>query len=152
MDAKLLDLYHRHVVMGYDKQMRLKELIQQKGAGQPCQYTASAGTLRFGDGLTFEALDLGSHASPDNSWLWSWGDPALKLTPANRELGEAVKRLGRAAGIAALEADGQVSCADVLGPAVSTVAADAMACIVAGELGFDAYHAMPKEQGTAVAL
>jgi hypothetical protein len=152
MDATLLELYHRHVAMGYDKQMRLNELIQSQAAGQPWEYTISAGTLRFGDGLTFEALDLGSHANPDNSWLWSWGDPSLKLTPANRDLGEAVKRLGRAAGIAALEADEQVSCEGLFGPDVSCVAAHAMAVIVGGELGFDAYYAMPYEHGTTVAL
>src|SRR5690242_12884081 len=116
MDQALLALYNRHVGAAFDRQMRLADLLEREAGGEAWNYTISTACLEFGTSVRFEALNLGSHADPDNSWLWAWCNPHLNLTPANRELGEAVRKLGRDAGIVALVADRQVSCADLLGP------------------------------------
>src|SRR5262245_10051969 len=144
MDQALLALYHRHVAAAFDRQMRLADFLErEEAAGKPFKYTISAATLVFDDAVSFSALDLGSHADPDNSWLWAWCHPHLKLTPANQQLGQAVRKLGQRAGVAAFSADRQVSCDDLLGPDVSPVAAHLFAAIVVGELGFDAYYTIP---------
>jgi hypothetical protein len=152
MDQNLIALYLRHVAAAFDRQMRLNAFLEEQTDGSLYKYTTSTATLDFGDTVRFEALDLGSHADPDNSWLWTWCNPHLNLTPANRKLGKAVRELGKCSGIAALSADRQVALDDLLGPEVSSVAAHAFAAIVAGELGFDAYYTMPFEHGRFAAV
>src|SRR5262249_7972088 len=100
VDQALLTLYHRHVAVAFDRQMRLADFLDRyEASGKPYVYTISTATLEFGDAVRFTALDLGSHADPDNSWLWAWCNPHLKLTTANRKLGKAVRDLGADAGI-----------------------------------------------------
>jgi hypothetical protein len=152
MDATLIALYHRHVAAAYDRQARLGEFLEHEVVGEGWNYTISTATLTFGDTVTVEALDLGSHADPDNSWLWSWCHPHLKLTPPNRALGEALRQLGRERGIAAFGADRQISCTEHLGEVISEESAHAFAAIVAGELGFDAYYTMPFTYGRNAVL
>jgi len=151
MDQALMALYHRHVVAAYDRQRRLADFLERNASGQGWNYTISTATLELGT-IQFEALYLGSHADPDNSWLWAWCNPHLNLTPDNRELGDAIRKLARDANIPAFAAEGQVSCADLLGPAVSPRTAHALAAVVAGELGFDAYYTIPFEHGRAAAV
>ena len=152
MDQALIALYHRHVAAALDRQMRLADFLEREAPGEPWSYSLSTATLAFGDTVRFVAFDLGSHADPDNSWLWSWSHLDLKLTRANRELGEAVRKLGQRVGIRAFCADRQVSCTELLGPDVSPVVAHVFAAVVAGELGFDAYHTMPFAHGRAAAV
>ncbi len=152
MDQALMALYHRHVAAAFDRQLLLADFLDREAKGEPWGYTISAATLTFGDTVRFEALDLGSHADPDNSWLWSWAHPHLNLTADNRELGEAVRELGRRVGVAAFRADRQVSCADLLGPDLSPLAAHVFAAVVSGELGFDAHYTMPFAHGRAAAV
>jgi hypothetical protein len=152
MDQALLALYHRHIAVACDRQMRLGDLLEREAQGKPWSYTISTARLAFGDALHFKALDLGTHAEPDNSMLWAWCNPHLKLTSANRAVGATVRKLGRDAGIAALTAKGQVSCDEILGKDLSPLAVQVLAAIVAGELGFDAYFMVPFAHGEAVAL
>jgi hypothetical protein len=152
MDSTLAALYHRHVAASFDRQMRFADFLEREASGAPWSYTISTASLVFGGGLRFVAFDLGSHAEPDNSWLWSWCNPTLNLTPANRELGNAVRKLGRRVGVRAFAARRQLSCDELLGPDLSPVAAHVFAAIVVGELGFDAYWVMPFSQGQAAAV
>lgn len=151
MDQAVIALYHRHVAAAYDRQRRLADFLDRNASGQGWNYTISTATLELG-AIRFEAFYLGSHADPDNSWLWAWCNPHLNLTPDNRELGDAIRKLGRDANIPAIAAEGQVSCADLLGPAVSPHTAHVIAAVVAGELGFDAYYTIPFEHGRAAAV
>jgi hypothetical protein len=152
MDQALLALYHRHVAAAFDRQMRLADFLEKEAGGQRWNYTISTATLEFGDKVRFEAFDIGTHADPDNSWLWAWCNPHLKLTEANHALGEAVRQLGQDVGVAAFAADRQLSCGDLLGPDVSPAAAHAFAAIVVGELQFDAYYTIPFTHGRATAV
>jgi hypothetical protein len=152
MDQLLVALFHRHVASVFDRQLRLADFLEREADGEPWQYTISTATLAFGERVVFSALDLGSHADPDDSWLWSWSHPQLNLTPANRELGAAVRRIGGGLGIPAFEADGQFSCLEILGGELCPDAAHVFATVVAGELGFDAYYTMPFATGRMAAV
>src|SRR5438128_942509 len=100
--------------MGFDRQLRLAEFLEQNAGGANWGYTISTATLTFGSQVRFEAHDLGSHAHPDNSWLWAWNNPHLKLTPANRALAEAVRRLGQQTGIKEFLAERQFDLEPIL--------------------------------------
>ncbi len=152
MHDAFLALYHRHVGAAFDRQMRLADLIEREAPGEPYEYTISKGSLVFGGRVRFTALDLGSYAEPTDSWLWSWCDPSLKLTPDNRRLAEKVRRLASSTGVPAFAAATQFSCTELLGPDVGEAAAHAIAAIAAGELGFDAYYCVPFANGQCVAL
>jgi hypothetical protein len=152
MDERLVALYHQHVAAAYDRQMRLADLIEREAPGANWHYQTSTATLRFGDTLQFAAYDLGSHAFPDNSWMWVWCNPHLKLTPANRELAEAVRQLGQQHGIPAFSATSYFDVGPILGEQLTEVASHVFGLVVAGELGYPAYYTMPFENGRFTAL
>jgi hypothetical protein len=152
MDHALIALYHRYVAAAFDQQMRLLDLLEKEARGEPWSYTISTATLTFGDPLRFEALDIGSHADPDNSWLWAWSHPHLNLTPANRELGSRVHMLAQKCGVPSFAAERQIPCDDILGPELSSVASHVFALVISRQLGFDAYYSMPFEHGRAIAV
>jgi hypothetical protein len=147
MDQALLSLYHEHVAVAFDRQLRFADFLEREAASEPYHFTTSKASLEFGNALRFVAYDLGSHATPDNSWLWVWCNPNLKLTPANKELADKIRKFGEERGIAAFTAERQISCDEHLGPDVSPDAAHVFAAIVAGEFGFDAYYTMPFANG-----
>jgi hypothetical protein len=152
MNQALIALYLRHVGIGFDRQLRLAEFLEREAAGQDWNYTISTATLTFGADVRFEAHDLGSHAAPDNSWLWAWANPHLKLTAANRELAAAVRSLALAAGVPEFAADRQFDLGPVLGELLSGQAAHVLALVIAGELGYDAYYTLPFAHGRAAAV
>jgi hypothetical protein len=151
VDERLLALYLRHVGMGFDRQLRLGEYLQQNAEGQEWGYTTSTATLTFGSNVRFEAHDLGSHADPDNSWLWVWNNPHLQLTPANHELAKAVRLLGSKTGIKVFSAKRQFDLGPLLGD-LSEHAAHVFGMVLGGELGYDAYYTMPFQHGRYTAL
>src|SRR5262249_43086439 len=109
-------------------------------------------TLKFGSSVTFQAHDLGSHAEPDNSWMWVWCNPHLNLTPANQALGAAVRGLGKRLGIGAFSATSYFDVGPILGDDLGPVAADVFGIVGGGELGYNAYYTMPFENGRFTAL
>lgn len=143
MTPAFSDLFHRHIAAVFERQQRLGDLISEEGQGLPFAYTISKAELVFGKRLRFTALDLGSHAAQDGSWLWSWCDPSLKLTRENKRLAEEVRRLASTAGVPEFGADAQFDCAELIGAENAEEAAHAIASVVAGELGFDAYYRIP---------
>jgi hypothetical protein len=151
-NQQLLALYHRNVGMGFDRQMRLAEFLEERAGGAGWGYTISAATLTFGTRVQFEAHDLGSHADPDNSWLWAWGNPHLKLTPANRALAEAVRDLGRRAGVPEFLAERPFELEPILGEELSEHAAHVFGIILGGELEYDACYTIPFEHGRSTTL
>jgi hypothetical protein len=152
MDHALMGLYHRHVARAFDRQMHLADFLEHQASDENWTYRISSATLQFGSNVQFSALDLGSHAEPDNSWLWSWCHPHLNLTPANRELADSVRNLGRAFGIPAFTVERQISCDELFGQEVSPDTAHIFAAIASGDLGFDAYYTMPFRHGRMAAV
>ncbi len=148
----LIDLYHRHVGMGFDRQLRLAEFLEETADGEDWQYTTSTGTLTFGSNVQFDAHDLGSHATPDNSWLWVWNNPHLNLTPGNRTLAKAVRELGHRIGIAVFLANSKLDLDSVLGEELSEHAAHVFGIILAGEIRYDAYYTFPFTHGRVTVL
>lgn len=144
----LLDLYHKHVAAAFERQQRLSEYLEENADGEEYDYRSSTATLGFGTNVRFEALNLGSYAEPDDSWLWAWCNPTQQLTAANVELRDAVNRLGDDVGQEVFGASTQFACEPVLGMDIAPISAHAFAVIVSGELGYDAYYTIPFSHGT----
>jgi hypothetical protein len=152
MDEQLIALYHRHVAAAFDRQMRLADFIEREAPGENWHYQVSTATLRFGENVQFQAHDLGSHATSDNSWLWVWCNPHLNLTPANRELAEAVQRLGQQHNIPAFTATRYFDVGPILGEHLGEIASHVFGIVIGGELGYNAYYTMPFANGRFTAL
>jgi hypothetical protein len=143
MDEQLIDLYHRHVGMGFDRQERFAAFLDKKGAGTKYEYDPAAATLRFGK-LAFEAPILGTHAFGNNSWLWAWSNKNLRLTITNRAIGDAVRAIFHRIGVHMLTHPG-FSIEPLLGPTLTQSAEHVLGVILVAELGYDAYFTMPHD-------
>jgi hypothetical protein len=152
VDEQLVALYHQHVAAAYDRQMRLGDFLDREAPGADWQYEVPTSTLSFGQTVKFTAHDLGSHATPDNSWLWAWCNPSVTPTPANRELGRAVQQLGERLGIPAFSAMQYFDVTPVLGEELGQIASHVFGIVIGGELGYHAYYTMPFEHGRFTAL
>jgi hypothetical protein len=151
VDQLLIDHYHRHVGMGFDRQLRLAEFLERKADGEDWAYDPATATLSFGPKVKFEAPVLGSHADHNNSWLWAWSNRDLKLTLTNRALGDAVRSLVHRLGVHALGAHG-FALEPLLGPDLTEHAAHVLGIILGAELGYDAYYTAPYPGGRALVL
>jgi len=150
MDEQLIALYHRHVAMAFDRQLRLAEFLDRKAAGEDWEYDTETATLAFGK-LKFEAPFVGSHAFHNNSWLWGWSNKHLKLTVTNRALGDTVRMLLHRLGLHPLAAPG-FSIEPLLGPELTDDAAHVLGMLLTRELGFSAYYLTPYDGGTGLTL
>ena len=79
MDQQLIDLYHRHVGMAFDRQQRLADFLALKANGQRGKHDSERALLSFGSRFEFESPILGSHTTHNNSWLWAWSNRNIKL-------------------------------------------------------------------------
>lgn len=152
MDEQLVALYHRHVAAAYDRQMRLGDFIEREAPGENWSYQTSTATLKFGAKVVFTAHDLGSHAAPDNSWMWVWCNPHLGLTPSNRALAASVQQLGTRLGIPAFGATTYFDIGPVLGEQLGEVASHVFGIVIGGEFGYSAHYTMPFANGRFTAL
>ncbi len=152
MKPQFIALYHRHVAMAFDRQMRLNEFLNEQASGGGWEYTTSKSMLTFGTSVRFEAHDLGSYAAPDSSWLWGWNNPHLALTEANSQLKNAVQQLGTEIGVPELCAEEQFSVKGLIGERLREYAADVFSMVLSRELGYDAYYKIPIEHGNATVL
>lgn len=150
MDEQLIALYHRHLASAFDRQMRLADFLERKGASGDWDYDTEAATLAF-DKLKFEAPLVGTHADHNNSWLWAWSDRNLKLTITNRALGDAVRVTVHRLSVHALAAPG-FSLEPLLGADLTEHAAHILGVVLGRELGYDAYHTIPYKGGRGLAL
>lgn len=150
MDQQLIDLYHRHVGMGFDRQLRLADFLERKAGGTDWEYDTPTATLSFGK-VKFEAPVLGSHADHNNSWLWAWSNRDLKLTLTNRALGDTVRALVHRLGVHPLGAHG-LALEPLLGPELVGHAAHVLGIVLGAELGYDAYYTAPYQGGRALVL
>lgn len=151
MDAQLVALYHRHVAAAYDQQLRLGDFLDREAAGAALHYQVSTATLSFGPAVRFRALDLGSHSTLDNSWLWGWYSSQLNLA-TTAELCMAVRDLGERTGVPAFTAAQAFDPGPVLGEELGRIASHAFGIVVSGELGFQGYYTVPYRRGRSAVL
>ncbi|MBX9721285.1 MAG: hypothetical protein K2X81_07825, partial [Candidatus Obscuribacterales bacterium] len=98
------------------------------------------------------ALEIGSYADPDHTWLWSWDNQSRKLTAENKKLKESVLKIGEKYGISTFSQGHYFNIEPFLGPELNGHSVDIFAAIICGELNFPAYYKMPFEHGTALAV
>lgn len=138
MDDQLIELYHRHVAMAFDRQLRLAEFRDRKAPGEKWKHDLETATMSLGK-LSLEAPALGTRQEHNNSWLWAWSDRNLKLSFINRAMGTTVLALSHRLGVHELSAPG-FSLEPLLGVELSEHAPDIFGVIFGAELGYDGYH------------
>jgi hypothetical protein len=79
--------------------------------------------------------------------MWAWSDRNVRLTLTNRALGDAVRMLVHRLSVHALGAPA-FSLEPLLGSELPEHAADVFGCILASELGYDAYFLADKGRTT----
>jgi hypothetical protein len=149
MEQQLIDLYHRHAGMGFDRQLRLADFRERKAPGEKWLHDTPTGMLALGK-FAFEAPVLGSRQDHNNSWLWAWSDRNLKLSLTNRALGDTVRSLVHRLGVHQLGAPG-FALEPLLGTELSEHAPDIFGVILGAELGYDGYHLIDKSR-TAILI
>jgi hypothetical protein len=151
VDQPLIDLYHRHVGAGFDRQLRLADFLARKAGGEAWEYDTETALLTFGPKVRFEAPLVGTHADHNNSWLWAWSNRNIRLTVTNRALGDTVRALGHRAGVVAFSMVG-MPLESLLGDELAEHAVHVLGVVLAGELGYDAYYSAPTGGGRALIL
>ncbi|VTU00536.1 Uncharacterized protein OS=Rhodopirellula sp. SWK7 GN=RRSWK_03814 PE=4 SV=1 [Gemmataceae bacterium] len=151
MDARLVALYHRHVAAAYDQQLRLGDFLDREAAGAALHYQVSTATLSFGPAVKFRALDLGSHSTIDNSWLWGWCGTQLNLAHS-AELRRGARDLAARTGVAAFTAAQAFDVGPVLGDDLGRIVAHVFGIVASAELGFQGYYTVPYRSGRSTVL
>lgn len=151
MDQQLLDLYHKHVGMGFDRHLRFKEFLDRKAPRVKGEFDVATGQLKFGPKLAFESPIIGTHAEHNNSWHWAGANRNLKLTLTNRALSDTVRALGARLMVPAF-AGTAFPLEPHTGEELAGHATDVFGVILVEELEYDAYHSVPFEGGRALLL
>lgn len=151
MNETLIDLYHRHVGMAFDRQQRLAEFLKIKAPGTKGKHDIESAQLLFGSKVEFEAPLLGVHAFHNHSWLWAWSIRHQRLTLTNRALGDTVRMLVHRLGIHELGAAG-FSIEPLLGEELTPQAVQIVGVVLGTELGYDAYFVSHSEGSDSLAL
>ena len=146
MEEQLINLYHRHAGMGFDRQLRLADFRDRKAPGEKWLHDTPTGMLTLGK-FTFEAPVLGSRQEHNNSWLWAWSDRNLKLSLTNRALGDTVRMLVHRLAVHQLGAPA-FPLEPLLGAELSEHAPAIFGVILGAELGYDGYHLIDKGRTT----
>jgi hypothetical protein len=152
VNHKLLALYHKHVAVVYDRQMRLCDFLDENAPGENWGYNVPSASLTFGKAVRFEAPLLGSFAEGNTSWLWAWANRHLNLPSTNATLAGAVRGLGNQPDLRLFAADESFRCEEVLPEELMFAAAHVFGVIATGELSYDAYYTIPYAGGRGVAL
>ena len=151
MDQQLLDLYHKHVGMGFDRHLRFQEFLDRKAPRVKGEFDLATGQLKFGPKLAFESPILGTHAEHNNSWHWAGANRNLKLNLTNRALSDTVRALGARQMVPAF-AGTAFPLEPHIGEELAGHATDVFGVILVEELEYDAYHSVPFEGGRALLL
>ena len=151
MNETLIDLYHRHSGMAFDRQQRLTEFLRLKAPGTKGKHDIESAQILFGSKVEFEAPLLGVHAFHNHSWLWAWSIRNQRLTITNRALGDTVRMLVHRLGVHELGAAG-FSIEPLLGEELTPQAAHVLGVVMGTELGYDAYFIIKSEGGESLIL
>jgi hypothetical protein len=151
VDQQLLDLYHRHVGTGFDRQLRFDDYLNRKAPGERWDFDTETAVLAFGPKLKFEAPLVGSHADHNDSWMWSWANRNLRLTITNRALGDTIRAHAHRAMVPAF-AQPAFPLEPLIGADLTRHAPHVFGAVLVGELGYDAYFLAPYDGGRALLL
>lgn len=149
MDDHLIDLYHRHVGRAFERQRRLAELLAKQPAGGEIEYDPATAAFTYGR-LAFEAPIVGTH-TPTDSWLWATANKHLRLTLTNRALVDAARSVVHRLGVHALGAPA-FPLEPLVGSELLPSAAHVLGTVLSGELGYDAFHTFPHDNGRELVL
>ncbi len=150
MNQQLLDLYHRHAGIAFDRQVRFADFVQRKAGSGKASYHVESAMLTFGTRIEFEAPVLGLHPPFNDTWLWAWSNRHLKLSLTNRALGDTVRMLVHRLSVHELGAH-----AVPLTPLLDELtehAVQVLGTVLALELGYDAYHVLRDDTGESLLL
>jgi hypothetical protein len=147
----LIQLFHRHVVTAYDKQMRLADFLQESVGHAGWSFDKTTATLTFGKDVHFQAEILGSVDLVASTWLWAWANQASNIPDSQLKAARAMKEYGDKEQIAELATDLLV-CDSILGKENEAAAGHVLGVIAVGLLGFDAYYSAPYTGGVAILL
>jgi hypothetical protein len=75
MNRQLSDLYHRHAVASFDKQLHLSELA----GGLDWRFEMGTGRLRLGERFCWRVQFLGTESEATRTWLWAWANQASRI-------------------------------------------------------------------------
>ena len=151
MDQQLLDLYHRHVGIGFDRQLRMADYLARKAPGAAWDFEIETAVLAFGPKVKFEAPLVGSHAAHNDSWMWAWSNRNLKLSVTNRALGDTIRNLAHRVMVPEF-ARPAFPLQLLLGAELTGCATHLFGVVLAGELGYDAYYTAPYQGGRVLLL
>ncbi|WP_208813435.1 DUF6882 domain-containing protein [Micromonospora echinofusca] len=73
------------------RQLALADLLGERG----WQVDINAGTVTFGDDLTYPIQLLGTESQGDGTWLWAWANSDSQLPPALLRAAEWLRGYGR---------------------------------------------------------
>jgi hypothetical protein len=147
MRPLLHDLFHAHIGMAFDHQLRFADLCQEQGVDANWHYKLDTAVLTLGGMWTLTAPLIGSHAEESNTWMWAWANRHLKLPIVGKRLAARVKRLSGELPEPVFAAAGTVGCDELFGEELAAHAAHAMGAIVSQSLGYDAYYTVPYPGG-----
>ncbi len=86
------DLLTRGLLLAVEQQAHLIDVVGER----PWRYDLDAGTLRFGDFLTFSVELLGTWAHGDSTFLWAWANEQRWLSDRVLRQALTVKAMGEA--------------------------------------------------------
>ncbi len=152
MKPVLFDLFHRHIGMAFDCQLRFADWLESQSNDGRWQHTVSTAELTLGGTLRYIAPYLGSYAEGNHTWLWAWDNPQLPLPTEGVPLVERVRQLASVTGCRVFAESGLLSADELFGEHIAEHAAHAMASIVRGLLGYDAYYTIPFNGGRGVVV
>jgi hypothetical protein len=75
MQFELSNLFCRHVVASFDKQVRLSELV----GDFHWHLNLASGLLSFADRYKWHVQILGTESDATHTWLWAWADEASNI-------------------------------------------------------------------------
>lgn len=92
------DAFAEHVATGMARQLALGELLGSRG----WQVDIEAGTVAFGDDLSYRIQLLGTQSDADRTWLWAWANSMSNLPPGLLRVAGWLREYGRHIGMAEL--------------------------------------------------
>jgi hypothetical protein len=139
MNRQLADLYHRHAVASFDKQLHLSELV----AELDWHFEMATGRLAFGQRFCWRVQLLGTESTATQTWLWAWANRESRIPPNLLRSVQFVKAMGDL-----------LNLAELTEPDFSLGETDGhfLAALCCGVCQASAYYRLPYEGGALFVL
>lgn len=134
------NLFTQHVMSSLDKQLRLADLLDNKGTWST---DLRKGTISFKDVGTYKMQVLGTESEGDDSWLWGWANEASNIPTALLNVADNLRDYGNKHSIEELT-QAEQSLDDIDGHQFGLIAS--------GFAQAQAYHRCPYNGGALFAL